>query len=205
MKKALFLLLIIISFAACTNANKKEENIVYSTDFTDAENWKNDYENDFYTKVKNGRYLVQNRSENSTYVYFDRKTLPVGAKDFEVIAQIKLENGKKNYGYGLAFGDLAKTDGVKHFFKIADLGGYSYFRSPQKRNKNIPWKLTTLVDDGMFNELKVKRVQDKIYFFINGACVDEVDAEENYYGSIGFIVDPYVVIEVEDLIVKGDY
>lgn len=169
-------------------------------DFTGKKNWTENFEDKEYMELLNGKYVINSVSNSGFITYILQNVLPKDNGDFEIIVNLRRVDGKDNYAYGIMFGIDRSTD--YHIFRIADIGYYRYDRLINDRIvKVIDWKKSASVNNSMNNELRIKRFGENLQFYINGYLVDEIEALDNYFGSIGFIVSDEMTIEIEDVVV----
>ncbi|MEM1135721.1 MAG: TIR domain-containing protein [Bacteroidota bacterium] len=179
--------------------NRKD---IFIDDFSDN---RNDWE-----KEGSSRKNIVN-IENG-YFAFERTTLKDGweykdiaidfEKDFEIEASIKIVRGVQNNSYTIDFGHNADEYNT---FGFSGDGYYvvrSYFEEEWHNFKS--WVKSNIVKKNDYNKLTIRKIDDKLYFFINEKMVHTMPFEkENWFGNnIGFSVQDTSLMHVDYLYVS---
>ena len=126
--------------------------------------------------------------------------IPISTEqDFEIEASIRFVRGVENNSYTLDFGHDAK---YYHTFGFSP-GGYYVIRSyiNDEWVDYKPWLKSSLVNRTDFNKLTVRKVGEKMYFFLNGQLVHHMPFEsKNWFGdNIGFSVQDTSLMQIDYL------
>ena len=191
-------ILILLFLLLCESTLAKQDNVLINEDFS---NNKNDWEifNDKIssTNIQNGIYIVENRTVNPTEI---TKIFNLTAKEnFEIKITTGYIYGRSNDYYGLLFGENDINNG--YFFGISKAKNkYVIYRTYNGKKLFIrkPTKCKLLKT----NKLKIKKIDNQVYFLINGEICKTI-VIDNFYGkNIGFFVGNKQSVTFDNFIVK---
>ncbi|HEX2101303.1 MAG TPA: hypothetical protein VHF69_11590 [Candidatus Synoicihabitans sp.] len=125
------------------------------------------------SELRDGQLMYENISpEPNSYPRIWIPVTVAPGKSFEVILRVKLAGGANDDAFGLLW-DHDPESGAARFFDISDNGWYRLWTYTGSGFVNDRlWTRTSLVKSGDFNELRLKSVDGRVFFFINGQIVD---------------------------------
>lgn len=106
-------------------------------------------------------------------------------QNFDISTSIKRISGRKNKGISLILKDKVKN----LEFAIAPSGHwYSYVKRNNKKLHNSKWQKTNLIKEYDYNDVRIKKIGQSIYFILNDKVVNKV--EERDAGNTIYITIP---------------
>lgn len=184
--------------------------IVYEEDFNTnryPNSWVEGEQNEAIAEFKNGFFdlkVIGNFpiSRRINIINNFKYSLVRDSSNFEIELCIKKNKGilGKNDGYGLEFRGNTKESSYYSFF-INDNHEYAIqiYYGVQSIDDVITWKKSDVIKEGNFNILKVKAIDNKFSFYINGKEVEK-DIELAPLGNeIGFGTAEKTAIQVDYL------
>ncbi|MDO9577183.1 MAG: hypothetical protein Q7J16_04810 [Candidatus Cloacimonadales bacterium] len=153
------------------------------------------------SKIENGKLTYQHKLDEGGYYLWNYSYLD-GDYDFTIETSIKHVSGVENYGYGLNWG-MKDVDNYYSF----DITSNGYFRIAKTEGDEwsefVEWTTTSLIYSSGYNKLSVKKVGNKVKFYINDSYVNEIDYADFFSDGVGFAIWRNQTIEVDYLTVYG--
>lgn len=180
-----------------TNTGRTDVFVDYFND--NSKGWYEGDEKDLVCKVKNGKYIIDYKSKESSYNLYNTAYLDQ-SKDYVIESNIYKVDGVQDYGFGITFG--YKDPSNKYDFVISSNGMYSLTKwSGGDYTKVIAWTSSSRINqgNGVSNKLSIKKEGYYLKFFINDTYVDQISLPGFFGDRIGFIVNKNQHIEVRDI------
>jgi len=176
--------------------------IIFEERFTNnAKKWPTQSDQNTELRVTNGKYLFAHKRDTKAWEVRYGVSLN-SSDDFTIEYSSKKVDGADNSQYGLIWG--WKDAKNMYYFQILGDGRYLYGKQVNGKYNNIlAWKHSKFINRGnALNHIKLKKIGDRIKFYINGKYVDETGFEPFFGKQIGFRIDERKRVEFDDLIVK---
>jgi len=124
-------------------------------------------------------------------------------KDFEIEANIRQLSGKKNKGYGLAWG--AADEGNAYMLLINSFGSYAVYQ--RKKGQSIKLVDWTPSDQLLHlsvqpNKLVVRKVGKQYSFYLNDIWLRDIPYQDLMGDQLGFVATADLVIEASSLAIR---
>ena len=152
--------------------------------------------------IGNGKYILQNKTKDKGFFTWSNFKVSEN-KPFTIETTIKHQNSESVFAYGPIWGlsDLANL----YTFNISNSGYYRVGRIKENKwHEYITWTESKhIYKDGKSNKLTIKKIDNKLKFFINDNYVNEIDFESFFDIGFGFSFWNKQTIEIENLIIKG--
>lgn len=187
--------LLVLSQSSYYDYASSDKTIIQEDDFNNNSlGWSLAYTGDFIRKIENGHMYLESTIDRAKLLskefYIDE------SKDYEIETSIKFITGKLNTGHALLWGKTPEKDYGFYFtgqrsYKISKYdGGYV----------NITDFITSdEVKAYAYNILTIRKVNNKMYFFINKTLIHTMDAQPFFGQRIGFQVGGKSIIHVDYL------
>lgn len=120
--------------------------------------------------------------------------------DFDVTVDIQLSSGPRDAAYGIVF----RVNNHQHYlFQIDEQGYFAVSWFDGDKWDTMLEKHTEALRPGEINQLRVKGIGSRFYFFVNGQLVGDILDDRGQRGSVGislglFQVDDHAVIEFDN-------
>ena len=185
-------------------SRKDDEYIVREPLFTDnfddnSQNWWTGTGNNA-ASIENGNYIIE-RTINRNGLFYRGISINT-QKDFEIETSFKIARGVQNNSFSLDFG--SNVDEYNTFGVSGD--GYYVIRSifDGEWQTFKPWINSKAVKRNDYNKLTVRKIADKLYFFVNESMVHSMpfDQEKWFGEKIGFTVQDTSVLNIDFLYVS---
>jgi hypothetical protein len=126
-------------------------------------------------KISDGRFTCENLTPNAGYLNWVARHLPLDAgRDFEVSTRVKMLDGTPAVYAGIIWDGGAAEK--KRFFDISSDGTYRIYNFEKgawdQTHDRFPSKHIRKTED---NDLTIRVIGDRVYYFINGAAVEATD------------------------------
>jgi hypothetical protein len=164
-----------------------------------SKNWFEGNKEDFYCKIKKGRYIIDYKAAEASYNLYNSVYLDPD-KDYTIESNIFKVDGSKDFGFGLTFG--YKDPNNKFDFLIASNGTYKITQWSKGVNTElVRWTNSNDIKkgDGVNNKLAIKKEGKVLKFFVNDVFVNQIPFPVYYGDRIGFVVNKKQHLEVVDL------
>ena len=171
--------------------------------FDDNENnWKISDDEHAKTSLSNGKFIFQHKKEDNSYFSWNHFDLS-DDEPFTIETTLKHKAGQTNFAYGLIWGIID----VKNFFTF-NISETGYYRISRNKDSSwtdyVGWTHSNYINtNGESNELSIKKIDNKLKFYINDNFVNQIDFEEFFANGIGFVIWGQQTIEIEDLMIDG--
>ena len=166
-------------------------------------NWNVGEDKDYKTSVKNGFYVMQHKRSSASYNFWKDFAITTDG-DFYIESKLMQVSGVDNWGYGIVWG--AQGWGNSFNFKISSNGMFTITGyKNEKYFKWQEWKASNKIKPlGQYNVLSVKRIDEKLYFYINETLVYTHQFEDLFGNKFGFIVGRSMTIKADYLKLNYD-
>jgi hypothetical protein len=168
--------------------------------FDNHNNWAETKNNDVNLKIANGYYAIENKSKKDPIC--PCVTLDINPDlDFLIEANIIKVDGANDAGFGVVWG-FQNTNNY-YSLKINGNGYYSYWKSNnEKSGVLIDWTLSSFIKkENAANKVTIKRIGDKLLFFVNNHQLGEASYEKFFGNNIGLNIDPKLKLKIDNLVV----
>lgn len=179
-------------------AQFNKEQVLFEDDFTDnMNNWILRDDKDALLKIENGKYILEGKQKDGWSV---QKKIDLNQwKDFCIEVTLKKVTGDDNYRYSILWGRWNDN----YTFYISNNGRYSYVRHDNSKSSVIKdWTKSSAIQRNSENTIMIKKMGERIQFFINNQFVYETHYEAMSGGALGFLVSNIMRIEIDHVIVK---
>jgi hypothetical protein len=148
-----------------------------------------------------GQYYYETTTSESGIVSFDFP-LSYNKDDYEISFRIKYISGKRNAAAGIVFGYnnsshqrqiLGISDDGQFIISEYDGGKFNHFKD---------WTISKLIRSADYNILTIRKIDDLIFFFINGTLVHKMAYEQVYGDRIGLQIPGDSRYYLDDFVVK---
>ncbi|MCP3924830.1 MAG: hypothetical protein GY714_19810 [Desulfobacterales bacterium] len=185
------------------NFDESNDNIIFSEYFNNNKRkWVQTNNKNITTSVRGGNYYFSHKRDVNAWLSWTSKTKINQYKDFFIQTNIKKVSGVNNYGYGIAWG--LKDANNNYYFQIRGNGYYTVYKVKNAKYKQIiKWKRNKSINkNNSTNKLGLKKVGNKIYFYINNNQVDSMKFQPFMGNKIGYRIDMRQAVEIQDLVVS---
>jgi hypothetical protein len=193
MKLLNFLLLLLIFYCHTTDVTAqinyddyslKEKKVLFADNFNDNKNkWITD--NKWISgQISKGFYTISDKDSPGAGISYITSALDY-EKDFEIEGFIKITKGRGSIMWGM-------NEKFQHYRFDLDSKLYILYQDPvpsPKKNLTQGYINAKEFNSKGFNKLTIRKVNDKIYLFINEKFMNQVDYLQHYGKQIGFVVD----------------
>jgi hypothetical protein len=207
MKKQIILITFLVSLtfavysqSSYTDIPQSKKTIAFADEFsTNQNNWIISKTPEYRGKIKGGYYYWQSFVGGGAPI----KTL-IGIsidqeKDYEIETYYKWAKGETNSGNFFWWGSQDATNRQCFGFSKDPLT-YRIFRQYLgDRTEWVSWTESYYINPADFNKLTIRKVDDKIYFFINEKHVHTQDYEAFIGNNFGFSVSEKTTIAIDYL------
>ncbi|WP_159949832.1 caspase family protein [Polaribacter septentrionalilitoris] len=163
--------------------------------YSNSRNWSS--RNDSY--VSNGYYYLKGTSEST---HTSRKYIDIDtSKDFEIKGRfMRLSGGKTSNLQSLIWGAGSTK---KNYFGFTADGSYriSYYDG-SKYYAHKDWTKNSAVSKYGYNEMKIRKVKSRMYFYINGTFVHSMPFKSFYGNYFGFQASTATKLKIDYLYVS---
>ncbi|CAL2091268.1 hypothetical protein [Tenacibaculum sp. 190524A05c] len=189
MRTTLLSNLLLFVFSLCINVKLySQSSSIYKEEFTKEGSWTVGENDERSLYVSEGNYYFQCKKEKG-YREFTTRTFYIDSnKDFEFTTSVKKISGKQDYGISFLF-DYDDKDNFTEF-------GYTstgYYRVAESTTKGgyislKPWTSSSYLKQGNYatNNLKIKKLNNRLSFYINGSYVFGTDFKALKGSKMGF-------------------
>jgi|GEM_PF-382966 len=148
-------------------------------------------------EIENGYYQLEREALSDGWQY--REISIDIQKDFEIETAIKIVRGVQNNSYTIDYGHDADEYNTFGFSGDGYFVIRSYFDEDWTDFK--PWLKSPLVKKDAFNKLTIRKIAQRMYFFLNERLVHNMPfKEEHWFGdNIGFSVQDTSLMQVDYL------
>ncbi len=152
--------------------------------------------------VKDGNYVLQNKTEDKGFFTWSNFKVSEN-KPFTIETTIKHQNSESVFAYGLIWGisDVANlytfnisNNGYYRVGRIKDNVWHGYFDWTESKH---------IYKNGKSNKLTIKKVDNKLKFYINDNFVNQINFENFFDRGFGFAFWNKQKIEVENMVIRG--
>lgn len=138
--------------------------------------------------IKNGYYYFKHKRSSKGWTstinkYFNEYN------NWEIITRIKKVSGVDNYGFGLIWG-REDSDNM-YYITLSGNGYYKIVKRKNGENYNIEdWEKTDIIKkwNGAYNTIHIKKINNKIKFYINNKLVKTATYQSFFGNRFGFVV-----------------
>jgi S1-C subfamily serine protease/antitoxin component YwqK of YwqJK toxin-antitoxin module len=190
-------------FIECDEFGKCQK-IFHESFYSNSNNWSlvtnsKDYESEI---IEEKGLFMKSKTDNGF-----RQTIHIPLNldnDFSIETNVYFKSGAKNYGHGLIWG--FKNWDNYDYFKITANGSYKIGAKKEGLYLDFAkWTESNEINKNFKrNRIKILRVNDKVYFSINGRVVHSEEFYSFRGNNIGFNIDGKKEVLFENLIVKQD-
>jgi outer membrane protein OmpA-like peptidoglycan-associated protein len=178
-----------------------QETVLVNEEFNDNSfGWYENNGENIKCEVKNGTYLIKNKTESSRWIYQGLSDLAPDTEDFTIEIKLKQSSGEKGYGFGILFSMYSDNSSYQKFL-ITSNKDYKldHFYS-EKSHIMVDYKKTEAINEGYnYNVLKVVKTANIVAYFINDELVYKT-GKFSYYGSrIAFFLGNKMELEIDYL------
>ncbi len=124
-------------------------------------------------------------------------------RDYTISIKLERISGDKGKPFGLIWG-LKNWENYNYFY-TSSYGGYKVGCEFDGFDIDTGWKETNATNTSGSNELRVKKVGNKMYFAINGNLVHTREAFSLYGTEIGFMIYGNTKIHMQNIEVRQDF
>ncbi len=149
-----------------------------------------------------GRMRMRNQ-KGKPWTYKLQEILINPERDFEIEAHMKQVGGSQEYGYGIAWGMKARTDG--YAFLIRSLGSFSVVKHQAGKVKTLKtWTQSnqTLHNRSSPNRLVIRKTGARYNFYLNDIWMAELPYQSLMGQELGFVLQGENLIEMSHLVVR---
>ena len=175
-------------------------NAVFNENFNDNEHaWPLESSDFLNTKIENGRYVIEKSSEKGAQLIWNNGVELHGLESYELKSSVKHISGDQDYGFGLTW---AGADS-RNYYVFSVSGHQSFAIYKFEEGKYFDLKQNTFLPDiirgsGSWNELKIVKQVDKIYFYVNQEEVYSMHYDGDLGYKTGLVVNKNMTIVVDD-------
>jgi len=174
--------------------------------YDNSNDWTLEYDADKKMTVENGKLRIKGISDK--FAYYTVKNFDIDAtKDFSVSVVSEWVEGINNNGYGVNFCSNNKTNSHNVFFITAN-GYYSIGKIINNGNwiDTKKWVLSSAInrDKTGKNILKINKIGNALYFYINNQLVDDIPFDSNFGNDFGVRVSWKQTIDFDNFEVTGE-
>ena len=195
-------LIFIFLFLGIASANA--QTILYQENFDrESKDWPYFDSPDLTNKVENGVFKFTYKKAAVHAAKFV-STEPSKTINYSIETAVEHLKGVDNFGYGITFG--AKDVNNLYFFGISANGSFTLYSFANAKYTNIiNWTPSVFIyrTAGFKNKLKVEKRNNKIYLFINGQVVGNIDAPAFFGDKCGVMVQMNQTVAFDDFIIKS--
>ncbi|TXB65933.1 OmpA family protein [Vicingus serpentipes] len=178
-----------------------QETVLVNEEFNDNSfGWYENNGENIKCEVKNGTYLIKNKTESSRWIYQGLSDLAPDTENFTIEIKLKQSSGEKGYGFGILFSMYGDNSSYQKFL-ITSNKDYKldHFYS-EKSHIMVDYKKTEAINEGYnYNVLKVVKTANIVAYFINDELVYKT-GKFSYYGSrIAFFLGNKMEMEIDYL------
>ncbi len=195
----------ILSFCLLTNYSYSQFSVkIINENFTgNSMGWEIRQDEFSEMNLSGGKYSLSNKSEGMAIT--STIELPhLQDKNYRISAKLSKIKGIDNNGFGLVWGS---TDANNEFeFVISGNGHFKVLKWEQgKKTDLIDWTYHSAVNKWDFsnNEIAVENSEGLFRFYINGAYVALLKAQELFGKKTGFVLNENMIVEVDEFIVEN--
>lgn len=181
------MLFILINGGAIAQYQKQ---VIFYDDFIDnRNNWATEgTETRSNLSISNGVYYFEHLRDERSWI--TSNVIDISEyKDFEIETSIKKISGINNNGFGLVWG---RADSQNQFdFYISGNGSYKVNKSESgDRHEITSWTKSSTINkgNGATNKLTIRKIEDKIKFYINDNYLIEKTFHSFFGNRIGFVI-----------------
>ncbi|MEN8123241.1 MAG: hypothetical protein ABFS35_23085, partial [Bacteroidota bacterium] len=174
----------------------------FMDDFNDnSRNWSITNNQDIRSQIFNSSYKITHLRKTLSYNFWRQFAINVD-DDFFIETKLKQVSGVDNWGYGIVWGARGWDNSYKFtissngMFKV---GGYKNSKYFEWQKWKVSKKIMPL---GQNNVLAIKRIEDKLYFYINNTLVYTHKFEQFFGTYMGFILEKNMSVAVDFLRIK---
>lgn len=184
--------------------DESNDNIIFSEYFNNnRRNWSQTNNQNITTSVRNGHYYFSHKRDTNAWLTWTNSKININQfQDFYIQSNIRKVSGVDNYGYGIAWG--LKDANNNYYFQISPNGYYKVTKIQNGRYTSIiKWKKSSYINKyRSTNKLGIKKLGNRIYFYINNRQVDSMGFQYFMGNKIGYRIDMRQAIEIKDLTVS---
>ena len=148
--------------------------------------------------VADGRYSIEHQNKTGAGLFWNYNVHLDQTIDFDITAKLKQLAGDTAYGYGLTWGG---KDGSNFYaFTISSNQSINIYKFEQGVLIDIlPMKIHNGIINkiGFNNELKIKKRENNISFYVNGAYIHSYPFEAFFGNTLGFVLNSTMKVSVE--------
>ncbi len=185
------------------NFDESNDNIIFSEYYNNNKrNWSQTNNKNITTSVRNGHYYFSHKRDVNAWLTWTNTKIKINQyQDFFIQSNMKKVSGVNNYGYGIAWG--LKDANNNFYFQVSGNGYYKVTKLKNGKYKYlIKWKKSKYIKQNRStNKLGVKKVGNRIYFYINNNQVDSMSFQPFMGNKVGYRIDMRQAIEIQDLVV----
>lgn len=180
--------------SAYSDYSSSQKTTIFFDDFnSNSSSWRNTTSG--RSSIENGKLVFKSGTEYAAgylrMVRFDEN------KNFEIETTIYTVRGQKSKTQGVVFG---KADDSWDNFNFNFTMGKEYLiykRHDNKQKNQVTWTKSNAIKNNAYNRITIRKVDDKLYFFINKTLVNTLTFEPFFGNDLGFHVDPTITIKVD--------
>ncbi len=181
------------------NTIAQPRKVIFFDNFTDnRNNWDELHNRVMTIKIRNGKYVITHRRMRGLLTSV--KSIPsVKAKNIGIKTTIDKHLGVNNHGYGLIWGWKDRNNYC--VFLVSGNGEYQIGAKQNGIYRQItPWRHSNVIHrNNKTNTLEIKKIGDKLYYFINQQYITNTPFIRPGGNKVGFIVNRNISIAVEDI------
>ncbi len=151
--------------------------------------------------IENGVFYFEGKRERYNYSRRIEQGYLRENQDFEIEIRLRQVLGTNRRGYALEWGGTS-MENIFHEFWLRNDGSYAIDKFDENMGgftDYVAWTRSSLIKINDFNILTVRKIKDKVYYFINGAEVFNMYFTGLYGNEVGFITPPLSAIEIDYL------
>lgn len=177
--------------------------VVFNEQFNDNQNrWPIADSKNYYTGIRNGKYLVKHR-DRSLDIFYGKTSFIPKQGDFAIEGVIKKNSGGGGNVFGITFGyDSRSKSG--HFFHLSGSGksGVHVLKNGKWQRPLVSGQLSKVMQTGnKTNRLAVVFQDNETHFLLNNIFIGSVPRIRLFGDRLGLSIKGDVVMEVESLVV----
>ncbi|TVZ57183.1 hypothetical protein OD91_2491 [Lutibacter sp. Hel_I_33_5] len=154
---------------------------------------------DYTFEIANSALEIVNTSKYDYQTWSDIKLNP--SHDFDVSTSLKRVSGTVNKGISLLIKD--KEDLIQ--FAYAHNGyWFSKVEKNEKVTNHSEWQKTSLIKENENNSLRIKKIENNVYFILNNKVVNKL-IKEDFGNTIYIKVPDSIKVSVDDLKITQTY
>ena len=198
--KNIFVLILFLNIFISLNAQNRFS--IFEENFDDNQNnWRLGSNARTEAYIDNGLFYFESKRSGYNYSRRIEQGYIRDHQDFEIEIRFKQVSGDNTRGYALEWGGTTLTKTFYEFWLRND--GYYYIDkfdgTNEKPDTYIGWTKSDLVKIDDFNVLTVRKMGEKLQYFINNQMVHEMMFQKLEGNEIGFITPPMAQITVDYL------